>query len=136
MNPQAPIFQTNHLLDVISYTLNSYVSSTSTSREKRTPFHSSKTVTVSLSSYLKSNFSHTSGIFNFMHCSNSCYIIALILLDRIKSMDPIYTLTPRNVYKLFFTSILIAVKSNDDHFFSQEYYSKVAGLELQEMADL
>ena len=132
MNTQTSIFDTpNHLLDVISYTLKSYVSSTSTSREKTTPFHSSKTVTVSLSSYLKSNFQNISGIFNFMHCSTSCYIIALILLDRIKSMNPIYTLTPHNVYKLLFTAILLAVKSNDDHFYSQEYYAKVAGLGLQ-----
>ena len=137
MNTYTSIFHSqNHILDIISYTLSSYASSTATFREKKTPFHSSKTVTVSLFSYLKSNMQTYSGIINFMRCSDSCYIIALVLLDRIKSMNPIYTLTPRNVYKLFFTAVLIAVKSNDDHFFSQEYYSKVGGLKLKEISDL
>ena len=69
-----------------------------------------------------------------MHCSGSCYVIALILLDRLKTANPIYTLTSRNIHKLVFTAILIASKTVDDLSFSQEYYAKVAGLKPKELS--
>ena len=71
-----------------------------------------------------------------MNCSKSCYIIALILLDRLKSASSIYTLTPRNVHKLFMSAILVSTKFNDDNYYSQAYYAQVAGLKLKELVEL
>ena len=71
-----------------------------------------------------------------MNCSDSCYILALILLDRLRKLHPHYSLTPRNVHKLLFTAIIVAVKSNDDHYYSEEYYAKVSGLKVGELCSL
>ena len=71
-----------------------------------------------------------------MNCSKSCYIIALILLDRLKELNSIYTLTSRNVHKLFMSAILVSTKFNDDHYYSQGYYAQVAGLKLKELVEL
>lgn len=68
-----------------------------------------------------------------MNCSNSCFIFALILLDRLQTVNPIFVLNPKNVHKLLMTAILISVKCCDDEYYKQSYYAKVAGLKLKEL---
>jgi hypothetical protein len=49
-----------------------------------------------------------------MGCSTSCFIVAMILLDRIQQKDPIYAISRKNLHKLFMTAMLIAVKVTED----------------------
>lgn len=76
------------------------------------------------------------GIFQFMKCSTSCFITALILLDRIRVKDSRYQISHSNAHKLIFTAILISVKVLDDNFYPQKHYASVAGLSLKEINKL
>lgn len=71
-----------------------------------------------------------------MKCSNSCFISALVLLDRIVEVNPVYSISSQNVHKLFMTAILVAAKMIDDQTYNQKYYSQVAGLKLSELNSL
>ena len=71
-----------------------------------------------------------------MQCSNSCYILAIILLERIKQKDHNYAISTKNLHKLFVTAVLIALKTTDDKVSTQLYYARVAGMKLSELNDL
>ena len=68
-----------------------------------------------------------------MNCSPASYVLALALLDRLQAVNHAYILNYQNVHKLLMTAILISVKTNDDIFYKQSYYAKVAGLKLEEL---
>ena len=63
-----------------------------------------------------------------MKCSTSCFIIAFILIDRLKKALPGFILTHKNVHKVLVTCVIVAAKGLDDTYYSQEYYAKVAGI--------
>ena len=65
-----------------------------------------------------------------MNCSNSCYVVAFILLDRLQVSHPSLTINSKNVFKLVVTAILISVKTYDDEFYKQSFYARVAGLKV------
>ena len=118
------------VLDVITYILDSLIAENSIPNQTKSIFHSRGNLTTSLSSFLKSKKYDNAGIFSFMKCSTSCYIAALVLLDRLKTKDQNYKISSANAHKLMMTAILIAVKAIDDDYYSQKYYSLVAGLNL------
>ena len=68
-----------------------------------------------------------------MNCSPANYVLALVFLDRIQAANPAYILNQKNVHRLLMTAMLISVKTNDDIFYKQSYYAKVAGLEVPEL---
>ena len=65
-----------------------------------------------------------------MGCSLATYILALILLDKLQASNPSYILNYKNVHKLLMTAIIVSVKVNEDVYYKQSYYAKVAGLNL------
>ena len=65
-----------------------------------------------------------------MGCSLTTYILALILLDKLQASNPSYILNYKNVHKLLMTAIIVSVKVNEDVYYKQSYYAKVAGLNL------
>ena len=57
-------------------------------------------------------------------------ICSLIYIDRINKIKAINEF---NIHRIFFTAVLVAIKYNEDIIFNNDYYSKVAGVKLNEI---
>ena len=68
----------------------------------------------------------------FTKMNESTIILILIYIDRIAKINE-FILTYRNIYKLMLASMLIAIKYNEDNFYSSEVYAKVGGLSVHEL---
>lgn len=54
------------------------------------------------------------GINQYMKCSQSCLVLALILLDRLQDEKPLFVVTEKNIHKLMMTAAVVAAKSHED----------------------
>ena len=68
----------------------------------------------------------------FTKINESTIILILIYIDRIGKINK-FVLTYRNIYKLILASMVIAIKYNEDNFFSSEVYAKLGGLSVLEL---
>ena len=68
----------------------------------------------------------------FTKINESTIILILIYIDRIGKINK-FILTYRNIYKLILASMIIAIKYNEDNFFSSEVYAKLGGLSVPEL---
>ena len=68
----------------------------------------------------------------FTKINESTIILILIYIDRICNINK-FTLTYRNIYKLILSSMVVAIKYNEDNFYSSEIYAKVGGLSIKEL---
>jgi hypothetical protein len=68
----------------------------------------------------------------FTKINESTIILILIYIDRIGKINK-FILTYRNIYKLILASMVIAIKYNEDNFFSSEVYAKLGGLSVLEL---
>jgi len=59
--------------------------------------------------------------------NNSTKILILIYIDRLCNMYK-FKLSFYNIHKLIFTSMLVAIKYNEDDFYSTKFYSKLGGI--------
>ena len=69
---------------------------------------------------------------NYTKAEDSTIIIALIYIDRLSEISSIL-LTPYNVHRIIFVSILLAIKYNEDICFGFDFYAKIAGLPTREL---
>jgi hypothetical protein len=72
---------------------------------------------------------------NFL-CSDECYVIALVLIDRVGKIDAALKLCSLNVHRLVVCAVMLAAKFHDDIYASNAYYAEVGGLGLKEMNQL
>ena len=72
-------------------------------------------------------------IIKYTNLEKSTLIIGLIYLDRFTEN---YKLNKWNLHRLLFTSLVIAIKYNEDDSFENNYYSKVCGISHQELYTL
>ncbi|EGC32734.1 hypothetical protein DICPUDRAFT_37885, partial [Dictyostelium purpureum] len=79
---------------------------------------------ISISDYVKR-------LVQYLGCSKSCFIIALIYLDRIVKEKQVH-INSYNIHRLYFSSILVSIKFYDDYFYPLEIYSRVGGVSIQE----
>ena len=68
----------------------------------------------------------------FTKINESTIILILIYIDRIGKINE-FILTYRNIYKLILASMVIAIKYNEDNFYSSEVYAKLGGLSVLEL---
>lgn len=94
-------------------------------KQKKLVFNSKKTPSIPIQTYLER-------VLKYTHIEESTLIIGLIYIDRICELNDI-TLTELNVHRILFTSILLSIKFNEDDFYSNSYYAKVAGISLEEV---
>ena len=66
-----------------------------------------------------------------MICEESTIILSLIYLDRL-SLSNVH-FSKYNIHRLLFTSILLAIKNNEDKIYNNRYYSEIAGVRLSEI---
>ncbi len=96
--------------------------------DKLTKFNSKRPPAIPIRHYMKR-------IEQYAKCSESCYIGALIYLDRAMQNGHI-TLRSLNIHRLIITSMLLSIKYLEDFYYDNEYYAKVGGLSLREINDL
>ena len=68
----------------------------------------------------------------FANINESTIILILIYIDRICKINN-FNLNFRNIYKLIISSMIIAIKYNEDHFYSKEVYAKLGGVTMKEL---
>ena len=67
--------------------------------------------------------------------NTSTIILILIYIDRICNIQK-FKLTYYNVYKLILASMIIAIKYNEDEYYSNKFYSKLGGVSISEIVFL
>lgn len=119
------------LLKEIADTLTSIISQSQNSKNpinEISPFKHDYVPKISLFDYLYR-------IQKYAGIENSTLILALIYIDRICSKKKL-TLTKYNIHRLLFTSIIIAIKYNEDIKYNNLFYSKIAGVSVSELIQL
>ena len=76
-------------------------------------------------------FDYLNRIIKYMNCEESTLILSLIYLDRLSLRNIFFS--KYNIHRLLFTSILLAIKNNEDKIYKNDYYSETAGLSLSEI---
>ena len=71
-------------------------------------------------------------ILSYSKIEKSTLIISLIYIDKICHKKEII-LTKYNIHRILFTSILVAIKYNEDKIYNNSFYSKVAGISMKEL---
>ncbi|XP_078440107.1 cyclin-P4-1-like [Wolffia australiana] len=94
--------------------------------EKMTVFHGLHKPEISVSSYVER-------IFLFANCSPSCYVVALIYLDRFSRRQPEAAVSSLTVHRLIITGVMVAAKFLDDVTYNNAFFAKVGGTSLMEM---
>ncbi len=69
----------------------------------------------------------------YLNCSESCYICALIYIDRYMEMNPDFVISYYSIYRLFAAAMLVSMKYLEDTYFTNEYYARVFGVETAEL---
>jgi len=90
-----------------------------------TKFHALEPPSISVLDYLER-------INKYSCCSNECFILSLIYIDRLIQMNN-FALTSLNVHRVIITSVMLAAKFFDDQYFNNAYYAKVGGVPVGEM---
>ena len=118
----------SYLIEAISSTLSRLVKETGNKPLKNKTQGAIFTCTIipniSIYDYLKR-------IVKYTNVEQSTLIIALIYIDRICQNN--YFINEHNIHKLLFTSILIAIKYQEDDFYKNEYYAQIAGVGVKEL---
>ena len=108
-----------------------------------TIFHALKPPAISIHKYLMR-------IFQYANCSRSCFVVALIYIDRIIQRNASFMITSLNIHRLLITryvshtaagplppcnvaswaewvgcSVMVAAKFFDDIYYDNAYYAKV-----------
>lgn len=71
----------------------------------------------------------------YAECSDPCYIMALIYLDRIQA-HPDFRVNHLNIHRLLITSIMIAAKFFDDFYYNNAFYARIGGISVKEINSL
>lgn len=97
-------------------------------KEKLTKFHGVCEPAISITDYILR-------ISKYSGCSDQCFIIFLIYIDRLISKRKI-TVDKCNIHRIVLISILMAVKYFDDHYFDNVHYATLGGIPLLELNEL
>jgi Cyclin len=76
-----------------------------------------------------------SRIHRYASCSNECFILALIYIDRLIQKSN-FLLTELNIHRVCVTAVLLAAKFFDDAYYNNAYFAKVGGVMISEMNSL
>jgi len=94
-----------------------------------TRFHALRPPQITIKNYLKR-------IAKFSHCSEECFVLALIYIDRLILSNRTFLVTIYNVHRLIIASVMVAAKFFDDQYFNNAHYGRVGGVSCKEMNQL
>ena len=89
-------------------------------------FISKKPMSTSITDYLDKIQKHAK-------CSDSCYIVAYIYLQKLLAEYPSFTLNKLNISKLTLAAIILAIKYTEDSYVDNEDYAGVGEVSLEEL---
>ena len=69
---------------------------------------------------------------SYSYIEKSTMILALILIDKMCKKSGIL-LTPYNIHRILFSSVLISIKYNEDSYYDNTFYSQIAGVKTDEL---
>ena len=90
-------------------------------------------LTDSLQSITINDYLHR--LVKYTQAESSTLIAMLIYIDRLCELNN-FIVNSYNVYKILFSSLIMAIKYNEDEFYDNKFYAKVGGLSLKEMNNL
>eukprot|EP00928_Gymnodinium_smaydae_P002854 TRINITY_DN11043_c0_g1_i2.p1 TRINITY_DN11043_c0_g1~~TRINITY_DN11043_c0_g1_i2.p1 ORF type:complete len:329 (+),score=53.86 TRINITY_DN11043_c0_g1_i2:57-1043(+) len=97
--------------------------------KRGTVFHSVYLPRVTILSYM-------SRLHCFFKCSDSCFISALIYIERLCKKHAVIVVNEYSVHRMMLTGLVVASKFHDDRYFKNEYYAKVGGITMTELNTL
>ena len=100
------------------------------------PCNSSRTIFDSVKVPQISIYDYFSRIHRYTNCSESCYTLAFIYIDRVLQNNPLLILTRKNIHRLILPAIILAIKFTDDLYSDNSFYAMVGGVNLFELNHL
>jgi len=94
--------------------------------KKTCSFGSLRVPQVSLSSYALR-------IRKFFRCTDECFVLCLVFIDRIVKSHPEIQVTNLTCHRLILIGTVVAAKFHDDEYASNAYFAKVGGIECSEL---
>jgi len=91
-----------------------------------TRFHALRPPQITIKSYLER-------IAKYSSCSEECFVLALIYIDRVIRKNERFLVNSLNVHRLLITTIMLGAKFFDDQYFNNKYFGKVGGVSRREM---
>jgi len=91
-----------------------------------TRFHALRAPQITIKSYIDR-------IAKYSNCSEECFVLALIYIDRLIKHNGNFLVNSLNVHRLIITSIMLAAKFFDDQYFNNAYFGKVGGVSCKEI---
>ena len=80
-----------------------------------------------------STYDYMLRIVEYSNLEENTLILSLIYVDKIARIKKI---TKYNIYKYLITSVLIALKYNEDEIYNNNYYSQIGGINYEELMQL
>ena len=80
-----------------------------------------------------STYDYLLRIIEFSNIEENNLILSIIYIDKIARIKKI---TKYNIYKYLITSVLIALKYNEDEIYNNNYYSQIGGINYEEIMQL
>ena len=80
-----------------------------------------------------STYDYMLRIVEYSNLEENTLILSLIYIDKIARIKKI---TKYNIYKYLITSVLIALKYNEDEIYNNNYYSQIGGINNEELMQL
>ncbi len=75
-------------------------------------------------------YDYINRIITYTEIEENTLICSLIYIDK---LDQKKQVTKFNIHRIFFSAVLCSIKYNEDEFFNNEYYAKVAGVTINEL---
>jgi len=72
-------------------------------------------------------------IHHFVGCSDECFVVGLIYIDRLLFRRPTIVMNTLTAHRLVLTAVLLAAKFYDDSVFNNKYFARIGGLATSEM---
>ena len=120
------------LLEEISRALTAITSKNKKNREYDNKFGEAFFVKIAPSITI---YDYLHRIQRYLNIEASTFILSLIYIDRICKEKGII-LHKNNIHKILFSSIFIAIKYNEDKFYENSFYAKIAGISVKELIKL
>lgn len=69
----------------------------------------------------------------YVYCSECCFIIAFIYIDRLMQNNPGFVLTKWNIHRLFLSAVVLAIKYAEDEYLDNASFARIGGIPLSEL---
>jgi len=91
-----------------------------------TRFHALRAPKITVKAYLNR-------IAKYSNCSEECFVLALIYIDRLIKRNGNFLVNSHNVHRLLITSVMLAAKFFDDQYFNNSYFGEIGGVSCKEI---